>query len=566
MGGNTLESITDETKIAHFLGNANEDGNDWLYNVIERMVELHNNVINTLFPNHDAPPVHLTSVTHGNALKYSFVALDKKKESTELDNLIESFWNSQLDEPNFDYNALQEEIRVRYLSHPVKIDDSIENGKVKKNFHLSFEFRDAAEKANLASGLEDMDIFTSSVIKQLLEKGVETDENLQYNELVDKIHMRSPNTIRKLLQELDNAVTNAFGSSRFENDNFQNVTLKEILEDMQGDVEEHQLLESIDDPSVFLALDMKFILSLMYVLKEWMEYEGYLFQDMGLRFKHKFNYGKIQKFLKHNRNILEVRQQLNAIKENKYIETSEDSIYDMLIIMGFDEPELKHFPKDIKANNYVWLMLYIEKKLSKAKKSKKNVGIENANNNQCWNWTLDSKSTTNDTNINNIDLIEASRRKITREVYWFQNTDDERSSSSEEDEEGKDDDDDEDKNQQHYVEGRESYEKRLRTIRSDRPKKDVKFYIKADKAFSNKLWLIFIFFIVVACIVLSFGFGKKPVVNSPIVSSNIYKSMEQKIHDKKQKKYDELERRYEEREKELEKRFEEREKKIETEK
>merc|ERR1711998_808237 len=227
------------------------------------------------------------------------------------------------------------------------------------------------------------------------------------------------------------------------------------------------------------------------------------------------------------------------------------------------------------------LMLYIEKKLSKAKKSKKNVGIENANNNQCWNWTLDSKSTTNDTNINNIDLIEASRRKITREVYWFQNTDDERSSSSEEDEEeesddghyvyeGKDDEednnDDEDKNQQHYVEGRESYEKRLRTIRSDRPKKDVKFYIKADKAFSNKLWLIFIFFIVVACIVLSFGFGKKPVVNSPIVSSNIYKSMEQKIHDKKQKKYDELERRYEEREKELEKRFEEREKKIETEK
>merc|ERR1711998_523444 len=109
--------------------------------------------------------------------------------------------------------------------------------------------------------------------------------------------------------------------------------------------------------------------------------------------------------------------------------------------------------------------LYIEKKLSKAKKSKKNVGIENANNNQCWNWTLDSKSTTNDTNINNIDLIEASRRKITREVYWFQNTDDGRSSSSEEDEEGKDDDDDEDKNQQHYVEGRESYEKRLRTIR-----------------------------------------------------------------------------------------------------
>merc|ERR1711975_122846 len=157
-----------------------------------------------------------------------------------------------------------------------------------------------------------------------------------------------------------------------------------------------------------------------------------------------------------------------------YIETSEASIYDMLIIMGFDEPELKHFPKDIKANNYVWLMLYIEKKLSTAKKSKKNVGIENANNNQCWNWTLDSKSTTNDIDVNNIDLIEASRRKITREVYWFQNTDDERSSSSEQDEEeesddghyvyeGKDDEEDEDKNQQHYVEGRESYERKLRT-------------------------------------------------------------------------------------------------------
>ena len=144
--------------------------------------------------------------------------------------------------------------------------------------------------------------------------------------------------------------------------------------------------------------------------------------------------------MKHNRKILEVRQELNAIKGNKYIETSEDSIYDMLIIMGFDERELEHFPKDIKANNYVWLMLYIEKKLSKAKKSKKNFGIENANNNQCWNWTLDSKSTTNDIDVNNIDLIEASRRKITREVYWFQNTDDERSSSSEQDEEEESDD------------------------------------------------------------------------------------------------------------------------------
>ena len=59
------------------------------------------------------------------------------QDLSELDNLIESFWNSQLDEPNFDYNALQEEIRVRYLSHPVKIDDSIENGKVKKIFKLT---------------------------------------------------------------------------------------------------------------------------------------------------------------------------------------------------------------------------------------------------------------------------------------------------------------------------------------------------------------------------------------------------------------------------------------------
>ena len=40
------------------------------------MVQQWSMVRNTLFPNHDAPPVHLTSVTHGNALKYSFVALD----------------------------------------------------------------------------------------------------------------------------------------------------------------------------------------------------------------------------------------------------------------------------------------------------------------------------------------------------------------------------------------------------------------------------------------------------------------------------------------------------------
>ena len=51
-------------------------------------------------------------------------------------------------------------------------------------------------------------------------------------------------------------------------------------------------------------------------------------------------------------------------------------------------------------------------------------------------------------------------------------------------------DDDDDENQQYYIEGRDSKERRLRIIRSERPKNNVKFYIKPDKAFSNKLWLI----------------------------------------------------------------------------